>query len=135
MSKKTRDPHPHRTDGELNIVRIPSDLDLPMDFAVIRSTLDAMQNEVGGFIEGVRRLKNQPSLKCGCRLMMIVDEEGRFKTNTPNVRATIVASRAIVGNVFLVAEGPCYGADGVEEDFVSIPNEPGLLQELRGLIS
>jgi Domain of unknown function (DUF3846) len=135
----TTDPHPHRSDGELNIIRIPADEEKPLTFATIRQSLEGLQKEVGGYIEMVRQLGFE--LGCRCPLLMVANEEGLLLHLEPNLRATRVVMASgnhlrgtiIVGDVFLLAEGPCYGADGVEPDFVSLPLNDDLLKTVRTL--
>jgi hypothetical protein len=77
----------------------------------IENTLEALQKEVGGYIETVTLI--------GGYAVMIVNEEGMLRgmpSNLPsNLTASAVAARKIVGQALVV------GVDG--EEFADIPKD------------
>lgn len=108
------DLHTHPKTDELHVLFVPS-LGNP-EVRVIRRGLKPMQELVGGYIEYVAS-ELLPELPCGCRLIMVVDEEGRLKGREQNPRASMISGRLIVGDVFLLGQGLV----GSEVDFFSLP--------------
>lgn len=73
----------------------------------IDNTLEALQAAVLGYIEVVTLVPDQA--------VMIINEEGRLHQMKPNIMASAIAGRKIVGPALVV------GVDG--EEFTSIPPE------------
>lgn len=110
--------HIHKKTDELYVFAIPADTDQPMEMKVIPNKWEAMSKLVGGYIEVVRT-EYIPELYCGCRMVMVVDDEGLLKQKPANTRASIFypGYDSIVGDVFLVGEGMVNG----EPDFFCLP--------------
>lgn len=94
---------------------IPANIALPVETRDIGDTLRNYQGLVDGWIEVVPlpHLKMQPRAKG--RIVMIVNEEGLLAGLLaglpPNPRASQIAKRPIVGDVFLVVEQEEYFSD------------------------
>ena len=73
----------------------------------IENTLEALQKEVGGYIETVTLVRGYA--------VMIVNEEGLLRGIPSNLTASAVAARKIVGPALVV------GVDG--EEFADIPKD------------
>lgn len=76
------------------------------EYIDIPNTLEALQKEVGGYIETV-------TLSPGC--VMIVDEEGRLKDKPFNRKASDLSGVDIVGDALIV------GVEG--EEFTDVPED------------
>lgn len=116
----------HTKPTEFGVYTIPGDTDQPMRYEIIGTNLRSLQRLVGGgYIEIVRRLEIG-DLPCGCDIVMVVDEEGLLKGLPGNLRAGSLARRQIVGDVFLIAEGPVIDPESdtpelPEPDFYGLP--------------
>lgn len=109
--------HEHAKTDELCMYWVPADTDIPMEFKSVASSIHAVIEMMGGYIEQVRT-EYMPELPCGCRMVMLVDEEGRLKGLPRNSRAGIYYPYAeIAGDAYLVGEG---FVDG-ELDWFSLP--------------
>ena len=73
----------------------------------VDNTLEALQNQVGGYIEALTLVRN--------RAVMIVNEEGRLLHMTANLVASAIAGHGIVGPALIV------GVDG--EEFTDVPED------------
>lgn len=76
------------------------------EYIDIPNTLEALQKEVGGYIE---------TLTLAPGVVMIVDEEGRLKDKPFNRKASDLSGVGIVGDALIV------GAEG--EEFTDVPEE------------
>lgn len=125
MSKKWKQKtHPHRADGAYRVFHIPADPEEPMQYLEVANNLDSLKRLVGGWIEIVRT-EFIPELRCGCRMVMVVNEDG-IALNLPiNSRVTrYYPFSPIRGDVFLVGEGPVIDSDNFEDiDLFSLPPE------------
>lgn len=74
------------------------------EYIDIPNTLEALQKEVGGYIE---------TLTLAPGVVMIVDEEGRFKDKHYNRKASHLSGVGIVGDALIV------GVEG--EEFADVP--------------
>ena len=72
--------------------RLTADVENPLNGTTVGTTLDDLQEAVGGYIE----LVYLPDAK-----IMVVDEEGLLKSYTVNQEASLIAQRAIVGDVVI----------------------------------
>lgn len=112
--------HTHPRTDELHVYTVPADTDHKMEMKVVRNHFRAMMDLVGGYIEVVRT--GLPELPCGCRLVMVVNEEGRLQDLPRNSRAETYYPGTIAGDVFLVGEGLVPDNEGfAEPDFFSLP--------------
>lgn len=80
-----------------------------------------------GYIEVVRS-SFWPRLDCGCRLVMVVNEEGQLYRLPINSMATYLGlmvgqTSTIYGDVFFVGEGLVQTPDGPEPDFIPVPTD------------
>jgi len=123
MSKKLRT-HPHRQDGTYRVFWIPADHNDQMKYVEVSNNLHAMKKLVGGWIEVVRT-EFIPELRCGCRMVMIVNEDGINLNLQINTRVmAYYPFSPIRGDVFLIGEGPVIDADGFTDvDLFSLPPE------------
>lgn len=113
----------HTKPEEVGVFWIPADSDIPMQYKIIRNHWQEMGRLVKGYMEIVRT-EFMPELRCGCRMVMVVNEDGHSKGLEQNIRAQIYYPfNAIVGDVFLIGEGPVRGEDGVGVDFFGLPPE------------
>jgi hypothetical protein len=68
-------------------------------------------------------------LPCGCNTALIVNEEARLKQSPLNNRASNLVTHEIrrglfgpiLGDVFLVGEGPVLGSEGEARDWFTMP--------------
>ena len=115
--------HLHTKTGELAVYFIPADEAKPMELMVIPDDYHSMIALVGGYIQEVPRAIT-PRLDCGCRVSIVVDEEGLLKGLPLNFRASIYSPHnPLVGDAFLVGSGfmtPANPEDDPEEDFFSL---------------
>lgn len=121
-------PHTHKRGDELHVFFVPADTDQKMEIKVIHNGFQAMQRMVGGYIEIVRT-RDMPELECGCRLVMVVNEEGLIHSLPQNPRASIFYpfGAGIVGDAFILGEGPVPDEDGLTElDLFSLPQSMSL---------
>lgn len=81
---------------------VPQNEALPLRNIEVVDGLKSYQELVGGYVEVVRL----PHLKTGRKapIVMVVNEEGVLRGLSPNRRASVIAHRLIVGDVFLVRE-------------------------------
>lgn len=118
------DQHPHPFSPRLRILKIAADPDVAPEWTEIDDNLQSVRDAIGGgYIEIVRN--GDYRMQCGCKVVMVVDEEGLLKEQPLNERAIpFYSMRPIVGDVFFVAEGYIQNADGEEDlDFVSLAPE------------
>lgn len=87
----------------IKILRLPTYG--PCEVKQIENTLEALQQEVGGYIE---------TLTLTSDLVLIMDEEGRLKGSSPNIPARIFTD-GLVGTVIAA------GISG--EEFASVPED------------
>lgn len=125
MSKE----HSHHKKDDLAIFFIPADERIPMEMRVIKHALGPMQRIVGGYVEIVRT-EHMPNLGCGCRTVLVVNEEGAIRRLMHNPRATMLyrgpngwIGHNIYGDALLVGEGPIESDGFPEMDFISLPQE------------
>lgn len=78
-----------------------------MEEIEIENTLEALQKEVGGYIETVTLVRGYA--------VMIVNEEGLLRGMPSNLTASSVAARKIVGPALVV------GVDG--DEFADVPKD------------
>jgi hypothetical protein len=123
MSRKLRT-HPHGQDGSYRVFHIPASPEEPMQYLEVRNNLEALKKLVGGWIEIVRT-DHIPELRCGCRMVMVVNENGIAEGLMPNTRVMQYYPWNIIrGDVFLIGEGPVKDSDGFEDvDLFSLPPE------------
>jgi len=123
MSKKLRT-HPHRSDGCYRVFHIPADPQREMKYLEVANNLESLKKLVGGWLEMVRS-DHIPELRCGCRMVMVVNENGKLDSLMPNTRVMSYYPWDIIrGDVFLIGEGPVKDSDGFEDiDFFSLPPE------------
>jgi hypothetical protein len=116
--------HNHPRKDEMGVFWIPADTDIPMEYKLIENNWRAMSQLIDGYCTLVHS-ELMPELYCGCRMVMVVDEEGEMKNLTQNLRAQIYYPHPypVVGDVFLMAEGLVYTADGVDVDLFGLPPE------------
>lgn len=117
--------HTHPKTEDLAVYCIPADSDTRMSLGVIHNQYQSLQNMVKGYIEIVRT-EYMPELSCGCRIVMVVNEEGRLKGLEQNIRAGVYYPHApIVGDAILVGEGLVKSPwdEEAEPDFFSLPPE------------
>lgn len=69
----------------------------PLEVKDIDGELKTLQGLVGGYIEAVQ---------IDHTMHMWVDEEGRYKNYLPNLFASTLAKRVIVGTAVIVGTGP-----------------------------
>lgn len=113
----------HTKPEEVGVFWIPADTDIPMEYKLIRNDFRSFGQLVDGYMEIVRT-EFMPILRCGCQMVMVVNEDGHSQGLEQNVRAQVFYPfNAIVGDVFLIGEGPINSSDGVEIDMVSLPPE------------
>lgn len=114
----------HDKPTEYGVFWVPADTDQKMEYKIIGTNFHELGKLVGGYIEVVRTAA-MPDLKCGCQMVMVVNEEGRLRGLPQNPRAEIYYPHGpIVGDVFLIGEGPVrYDEDEIEPDFFGLPPE------------
>jgi len=113
--------HVHQKTALIDVVAVPVRGDAPPQFTQIGNRLSVFQRLVGGPIEIVRR--DWPRMECGCRVVLVCNEEGLLRKLPPNPRLSPVLHSLppLVGDVFLVGEGLVDSEeDGTEMDFLSI---------------
>lgn len=100
---------------------VPADTDLPMEMKVVQNNWRSLADLVEGYMEIVRT-EHLPELSCGCRLIMVVNDNGLAQNLSQNQRAQVYYPHSpIVGNVFFVGEGLVQGEEGTEVDMFSLP--------------
>lgn len=118
--------HAHVRTDEGMIWWVPSDYQIKPQLKTTDFSLNSLSSFVGGYIEVVRS-PHLPVLECGCRVVMVVNEEGLLDELPVNDFASIIygpSERGVVGDVFLVAEGPVRNSnpeDDPEPDFFGLP--------------
>lgn len=119
--------HTHNKPSEYGIFMIPASLREKMEYQIIGTSWEHMSRALGGGYIEVVRLQTQlaPNLPCGCRMVLVVDEEGLLKKLPHNPRASKLYpfGAGISGNAFLIAEGAVVVDGYTEPDFVSLPPE------------
>ena len=113
--------HTHRRTDELHVFFVPIDTDEAMGMKVVSHDWRSIKDLLGGYIEEVST-ELMPVLDCGCRVVMLVDEEGMLKGLGQNLRASSVYPHgAIRGPAVFVAEGPVKTESDVEVSWFSLP--------------
>lgn len=115
--------HKHFHTGEGMVWWVPAKATIQPQLKTIDFSLDSMKDLVGGWIEIVRT-PHLPELDCGCRVVMVVNEDGHASELAPNAFGTLMypGHHVIVGNIFLVAEGPVKRPDSPTEiDLFGLP--------------
>lgn len=114
--------HTHWRSGEGLVWWIPSNPDRKPELKATAFDLDSLSSFVGGYIEVIRP-PDLPILECGCSLILVTNEEGLLLDLPPNPLASALHPPLVVGDVFLVAEGPVQGrGDNYgEPDFFGLP--------------
>lgn len=112
--------HTHSRQGDGMIWWVPADPTQKPELKATSFTLDSLSSFVGGYIEIVRGPR-LPMLDCGCRTVMVVDEEGLLKDKAVNAFGSLLYTgpTPIVGDIFLVGEGPV--GEDAEPDFFGLP--------------
>ena len=115
----TTNHHTHACTDELAVVCVPWNTDYPVKYEIVKRDIESLKKMVDGWIEIVRT-EFMPELACGCRLVMVVDEEGALKRDrAENPRANVFYPfGTIYGDAVILGEGPVTGG---EIDFVSLP--------------
>lgn len=117
--------HAHVRTEDGMIWWVPSDSQIKPQLKSTDFSLSSLSSFVDGYIEVVRS-PHLPELECGCRVVMVVNEEGLLRRLPRNSFATLIYGQppGIMGDVFLVSEGPVRGSnpeDDPEPDFFSLP--------------
>jgi hypothetical protein len=122
--KKTKQ-HFHANDGTLGVYWVPADNDTPMEYRIVQTNLDGMKGLVDGWL-AVHRMTDLPPLPCGCRLVLVMNEDGHLRQLPINYRINneldTYTLELFVGNIFIVGEGPVRDNSGfISDDFFSLP--------------
>lgn len=119
--------HHHAKPSEYGVFYLPASDREKAEYKIVGTSWEDMSRLLGGGYIEVVRLQPQlaPALPCGCRMVMVVDEEGLLKGLPSNKRASwfYPFGQGIAGNAFLIGEGAVMADGYIEPDFVSLPPE------------